>query len=116
VPTALVYATGGLAYGDNKLTISSVCGNCNPSRDTTGTSDKVSAGWTVGGGLEYGFADHWSIKAEYLYYNLGSNRTPTVVYDYVGFAGGFASGSTSTLNATTNDRGNIARTGINYRF
>jgi hypothetical protein len=29
-------------------------------------------GWIAGGGAEYMFAPHWTVKAEYLYYDLGS--------------------------------------------
>jgi opacity protein-like surface antigen len=28
-------------------------------------------GWALGGGIEYGFAPNWSIKAEYLYMDFG---------------------------------------------
>jgi outer membrane immunogenic protein len=28
-------------------------------------------GWTVGGGFEYLISDHWSVKAEYRYYDFG---------------------------------------------
>jgi opacity protein-like surface antigen len=34
------------------------------------TSD-WSAGWTVGGGVEWTLAQQWSVKAEYLYVDLG---------------------------------------------
>jgi outer membrane immunogenic protein len=29
-------------------------------------------GWTIGGGLEYLVSEHWSVKAEYRYYDFGS--------------------------------------------
>jgi outer membrane immunogenic protein len=46
IDRALVYGTGGFAYGG--------CSNC--------TSPD---GWTIGGGVEYKFAPQWSVKGEY---------------------------------------------------
>ncbi|MGJ4941521.1 outer membrane protein [Bradyrhizobium sp. HKCCYLS1011] len=34
-----------------------------------GTENRV--GWTVGGGVDWGFADHWSANVEYDYYRFG---------------------------------------------
>ena len=33
--------------------------------------------YTVGGGLEWAFADRWSVKGEYMFIGLGNNRTLT---------------------------------------
>ena len=58
---ALVYATGGFAYGD---------GN---------------GGWTLGGGLEYAFTNNLSAKIEGLYVRLNDgNRYDGYFVDYVG--------------------------------
>jgi len=32
-------------------------------------------GWTAGGGMEWMFHPNWSVKAEYLYYDLGAVST-----------------------------------------
>ncbi|MBM6582968.1 porin family protein [Microvirga sp. BT689] len=53
---ALVYATGGLAYGK----ISNGFSN----------SDDTSVGWTLGAGVEYAFTDNLTAKVEGLYVNL----------------------------------------------
>ena len=37
-----------------------------------GSVSQTTAGWTVGGGAEYAFDNHWSVKAEYLYVDPGS--------------------------------------------
>ena len=65
-PAALLYVTGGWAYGhvDNSLRAGAV-------RRTIG-HDK--SGWTVGGGLEYALFPWVSVKAEYLYLDLGRDR------------------------------------------
>jgi outer membrane immunogenic protein len=33
-------------------------------------------GWTAGGGLEYALSRNWSVKAEYLYVDLGASCWP----------------------------------------
>jgi outer membrane immunogenic protein len=38
-------------------------------------------GWTIGGGVEWQIAPHWSLKAEYLYASL-SSITTTIPYAY----------------------------------
>jgi len=72
------------------------------------STSNVSAGWTIGAGAEWMFAPHWSLKAEYLYVDLG-NISSTINYAY-------ATGNTSTLTATVRDTMNIVRGGINYHF
>jgi outer membrane immunogenic protein len=53
---ALVYATGGLAYGEVSNGFTS--------------SDDVSVGWTIGAGVEYAFTNNLTAKVEGLYVNL----------------------------------------------
>jgi outer membrane immunogenic protein len=64
-------------------------------------------GWTAGAGIEWKFAPAWSVKAEYLFVDLG-NQSNTIFYNYVGFNG--------TLTSTVNERENILRAGVNYKF
>jgi outer membrane immunogenic protein len=65
-------------------------------------------GWTVGAGVEWMFAPAWSVKAEYLYVDLGSISN-TIGYIY-------GPTSISSLTSTFNERDNIVRAGINYKF
>jgi outer membrane immunogenic protein len=62
--TALLYATGGLAYARVKYAESG------PGIDAFSTK-YYNLGWTVGAGVEYAFAPRWSTKLEYLYADLG---------------------------------------------
>ncbi len=55
---ALVYATGGFAYGDV---------------NNFGTSE-TQDGWVVGGGVEYKITPKWSAKAEYQYLSLDATN------------------------------------------
>jgi outer membrane immunogenic protein len=39
----------------------------------SGAMKEKRAGWTVGGGVEYKFNQHWSVKGEYLYTDFGDD-------------------------------------------
>lgn len=86
----LPYLTGGAAFGDIKATAPSGA-----------SATKTKVGWTVGGGLEYAMWSNWSVKAEYLYVDLGK-------FD-CGLTCGAASDNVSF-------KANIVRAGVNYRF
>jgi outer membrane immunogenic protein len=58
---ALIYATGGLAYGGGTYKEFVPPAKDNYSR----------IGWTLGAGVEYAVSDSMSVKAEYLYTNFG---------------------------------------------
>jgi outer membrane immunogenic protein len=61
-PTMLVYATGGAAWSN--VSIQGV--------DTL-PANQTKNGWVAGGGVEWmPWDDHWSIRAEYLYYRFTS--------------------------------------------
>lgn len=92
-----VYATGGMAVAAVKYEADDFVNN-----GTDYTETKTRVGWTVGGGVEWALPDpRWSVKAEYLYVNLGNQ---TYIANDVGF----------TTNVQSNT--NIVRVGLNYRF
>jgi outer membrane immunogenic protein len=62
----LVYGTGGLAFGDSKISVTETAGV--PSR--TASNSDVNVGWTAGAGAQVG-AGQWSLGLEYLYVDLG---------------------------------------------
>lgn len=89
----LLYATGGWAWANMTVqTISTATG-------TVGTSTTPN-GWTLGGGVEYAFNPNWSVKAEYLYVRLGTNRYTV----------------DTALQVDAREQVNIVRAGLNYRF
>jgi outer membrane immunogenic protein len=106
-PSFLWYATGGLAYGETKLQTAFACAACAPPVFTERLTDDWQVGWTVGAGVEWRFAPQWSVKAEYLYVDLGSISN-TIGYPYGPF--------NSTLTSTYSEHDNIVRAGINYKF
>ena len=123
VPSFLLYATGGLAYGGVKsdTTIAqSVTNTFNPppSTLTSGSFSGTRVGYVVGGGGEWMLSSNWSAKLEYLHYDLGSATYAT---------GGLANnleqaslqGSGTAAVATSSKvrfNDNIVRVGVNYHF
>ncbi len=101
-PTTLLYVTGGLAIADvsvsDTLTFAAATG-------AGGSSDTVT-GWTIGGGMEFALNRNWTLKAEYLYVDLGSVSYASTVPGLANTNG--AHSSDLTLHN--------ARVGINYKF
>jgi outer membrane immunogenic protein len=119
-PQLLVYGTGGLAYGGAKssLTVNQTLTNLgggavqlNPSAN--GGITQTRTGWTVGGGFEWMPAPQWSVKLEYLYYDLGN-----VTYNALLVDGCIACGGqpffTNNVQTAMRFNGNIVRLGLNY--
>lgn len=101
----LIYATGG-AIGVNYET--RFVDDCSISPCSPGTVDAHKQdfdwGYTVGGGVEYLFGCHWSIKAEYLYFSLDDqNFSAPNNFDEI-----------QRFNGETT--GHIVRAGLNYKF
>jgi outer membrane immunogenic protein len=100
-PTWLLYATGGLAYGEiqssEALTVgaATVVNNFNTTR----------AGWTVGGGVEGVLSGNWTAKLEYLYMDFG-----TINNRYTGLL------FFNPMFLSTHVTDNIVRVGLNYHF
>ncbi len=97
----LVYATGGLAYGETKSYI-------NGSLNGAGFSEsvkKTKTGWTVGAGAEYAITDNWTFKSEYLYTDLGKANL---------YSDEIVTGVNGKLDRKFNFH--TVRVGVNYKF
>jgi outer membrane immunogenic protein len=109
-PQWLLYATGGFAYGQTRtsFTTTDLTTGCVPGGTlcAAGSSSSLRTGWTAGAGVEAQFAPNWSIKAEYLYVDLGTlaMNIPTFTFPAIAF------------NTSVSFREQIARVGLNYRF
>ncbi|QFU15652.1 outer membrane protein [Microvirga thermotolerans] len=92
---ALVYGTGGFAYGDigGNAAVDPLLGY---RRD-----DNTNGGWTVGGGVEYAVTNNISAKVEGLYVNLDTRS------NYVG-------GTAGSVRRDTEF--GVLRAGVNYKF
>jgi len=103
VPTVLLYATGGLAYGqvdtDSTLPAST-------------RSQNYRVGWTAGGGIEGAIGGGWTARLEYLYLDLGkvSGTFTTLSLADRSSLTPLTSGFSSRITD------NIVRVGVNYRF
>jgi outer membrane immunogenic protein len=106
-PTLLLYGTGGLAYGNVKLTDTITINNGTTSTTVISQSN-TKAGWTVGAGLEGVFwgnvPSNWTWKLEYLYIDLGR------------FSGSGVDPLGVSFSWNTRVTDNILRVGINYKF
>ena len=81
----MLYGTGGLAFGELR-------------GETYGLSEShTNAGWTAGVGAEFGLAQNWSAKIEYLYVDLSDSR-----FSITGASNGYQFG--------------VVRAGVNYHF
>lgn len=109
----LLYATGGLAYGHLSADSPTIPVGWGSTR----------AGWTVGAGVEAAIDNHWSVKLEYLYMDLGNfgggGASATTVTNALNTPlVGFNTVTTTTLTSAFSGRftDNIVRVGANYRF
>jgi outer membrane immunogenic protein len=112
----LLYATGGLAYGN-------FSGSSWTLPLNVGTWSQLKAGWTIGAGVEAALGNNWSVKFEYLYMDLGnvggSSATTTTATNAANTPSqGFNTTTTTTLAYVFNTKftDNIVRVGLNYKF
>jgi outer membrane immunogenic protein len=106
-PSVLVYGTGGLAYGNVS---SSANTDLRPLLPIVypASSSSTQVGWTAGGGVEWAISKCWTVKAEYLYMDLGSQSAvgnpnmPLSPAIQVGYK--------------WNTTANILSFGVNYKF
>jgi len=94
---ALAYVKGGYAYADNRESVT-FAGAPIPFL----LDGNHNHGWTIGGGAEYKFAQDWSVKAEYQYYDFGDAR--------------FQSPPALVPFGTFHNDEHTLKLGVNYRF
>ena len=89
----LAYVKGGAAWADDKYTNTYSPG---------WTGSETRSGWTLGAGLEWAFADKWSARLEYDYFDFGTSN--------VAFTGG------GTSNEKVAQKIHSVLVGVNYHF
>ena len=118
LPNVVVFGTGGLAYGRVSTTFARWSLDYPTTYGAWGEGlnsyAAVKAGWTAGGGGEWMFSPNWSLKAEYLYYDLGSlaSNASTIRYN---LKDSFVR-ITHVSTYAPRFNGNIIRAGLNYHF
>jgi outer membrane immunogenic protein len=105
----LLYVTGGLAVGESKYSFNfsqpGAANNVIPSPTTYALSQSsTNVGFAVGAGTEVKLDRHWSVKAEYLYSDLGTRTINTTDIDGAPFS------------VSYRVRDHIGRIGLNYAF
>jgi outer membrane immunogenic protein len=98
-PKVLLYATGGLAYGD--IASNETVGTATPQAFS---QSHTNVGWTLGAGIEGAIGGNWTAKLEYLYVDLGTASGSFVL----------AGNAVSSYSSRITD--NILRAGVNYHF
>jgi outer membrane immunogenic protein len=109
-PAFLLYGTGGLAIANvksNFLFTDTFIWTAHESASISTTR----YGWTAGVGGEYALMNGWSVKAEYLYVDLG--RVSTTSTNLTDTTTAFP---TSVFTHSVDLRSNIVRVGLNYKF
>jgi outer membrane immunogenic protein len=119
-PSMLAYVTGGLAYGKTAASTTTTAitpgaggpnlcpAPFNDSFCSTGSTSSVRVGWTLGAGFESFIARNWSVKAEYLYYDLGHASYTNVESP--------ANNSAPAMQTDVHFNGSVVRVGLNYQF
>ncbi len=117
---ALFYGTLGLAIADTKfsqrisyvnvvvvpeLPLTNAAGGQN-----SGSSSNLQYGLAAGGGLEFKLDRSWSVKAEYLYVNLGKESATSTFTSPIN-AGVYTVNHHNNFNSL-----NLVRLGLNYNF
>jgi outer membrane immunogenic protein len=93
----LLYGTAGVAFTNASEVITAAGGTI-----FSATSNNL--GWTAGAGVEFAFAQNWTMKAEYLYIATNVNLTgPLAIL-----------GGTVTETAKAND--SLIRVGVNFKY
>jgi outer membrane immunogenic protein len=103
----LIYAKGGAVFANVSNSVSDTCvvAPCGGGTiNVSGSHNIVS--YAVGGGVEWAFADHWSVKGEYLY--LGLQKTFRDV--------GIANGAFPEFTDSRDPGVHTAKIGVNYRW
>jgi outer membrane immunogenic protein len=102
----LFYGTGGFAWSQGSVTRTQITAVASvppipAAAGTVETANNTRTGWAAGAGIEYGITPNWTVRAEYLYLDLGS---VTSVFPL------------SNRQQTTSANMSIARIGVNYKF
>ncbi|MFO1103201.1 MAG: outer membrane beta-barrel protein [Methylocystis sp.] len=110
----MLYLTGGFAYGQVSARGALGEGNRFCALDfycSAGAFSGFATGWTAGAGLEYAVARNWSLKAEWLYVDLGRQG-----YAINAYGGLVADGIPANFAASSASATHLIRTGFNYRI
>lgn len=108
-PSALIYATGGLAYGrvENAIggDLTFLAGPVTVPL-FVGNTQTWEAGWTIGGGGEFALSENVSLRGEYLYYDLGDTSYSATPLDP----------NVTSVRVKSENTGHIVRAALNFKL
>ena len=107
----LLYGTGGLAL--TNLHYQAFFADTFATARENGGVVENKTGWTAGGGAEYKFATHWSLKGEFLHLDFGDVKNTST--NLTAFTPPIAF-PTNVFTHRTDISGNVVRLGVNYHF
>lgn len=111
----LVYGTAGVAFGRVDQTLDAFAdapGFFDSGTEAVASFSHIRTGWTIGGGIEMPVANHWSVKAEYLFVDLG-----TITNSYTTtLSPGAGVGTALMTSSIVKVQDHIARLGLNYQL
>jgi outer membrane immunogenic protein len=116
----LFYGTGGAAWGDVRTTLSQTCPTgCGSSFTVVNASSSFNStkgGWVAGLGGEMAIWKNWSVRLEWLHYDLGTISDSLATGGLTPVPGGAVVPSAQTTSWSRGERYDVIRTGLDYRF
>ena len=103
----LAYITGGVAFTRVSYTESYSDGAAPPGMGAAAASRNL-VGWTAGAGWEYAFAEHWTVRAEYLIAGFAKTNALGAITD--------AAGGSNALSGSSDVTIQLLRAGVNFKF
>ena len=102
VENVLVYSTAGLALGRLNDHFGGLIAGYGCSCENEFSTNSTQAGWVIGGGVETMWWDHWTVRVEGLYVDLGQ-RTVNAI-------------SNNSVEGVFSNSAVIGRIGVNYKW
>jgi outer membrane immunogenic protein len=101
-----IYATGGAAFA--KVNYAETYADTLNVATDSAVGSKTLVGWTAGGGWEWAWTDHLTVKTEYLFAKFPTANAMGAIVD--------TAGGTNVLHSSADLTIQTARLGLNYRF
>jgi outer membrane immunogenic protein len=120
VDRALIYAKGGWAWERGQQSVNpsapfNVMGGNDPLASITASSSSQSrVGWTVGAGVEYAFAQHWSAFIEYDYLDFGTRDESST--HLLSLPNSVPASFVLPIQTNVTQHFNAVKAGLNYKF
>lgn len=108
VPETMIYGTGGFAFGHATVSHSLFSTGFAGTFNATATTSNTKTGWVIGAGIESMIMPNWTVRLEYLHYDLGTVSSVAPILNPG------PTGTTTQANFRVN--GDLARVGLIYKF